>query len=427
MKIGIIGAGFTGLTTAYRLSKQGFEVTVFESSDQPGGLAIGFKDIGWQWTLEEHYHHLFTNDYHILNLAKEINHPILEKRPKTSTYYKNIIYQLDSPISLLKFSPLSLLDRLRTSLVLSYLKITPFWKPLEKITTERFLKTTMGENVWRVIWHPLMFKKFGEFSEDIAASWFWARIKKRTPSLCYPTGGFLTLAQSISEKIINQGGKIYYSTKIIEVKKHGSNIKIATENNNYIFDKVICTLPTNIFTNITKGLPKSYLNKFKSMPGLGAINLVLSLNKKFLEDGTYWLNISDLNYPFLAIVEHTNFIDKKYYGNSHLVYIGNYLPKTHKYFNLSSDELLNEYLDYLKMINPKFNKSWVKKVWSFKASFAQPIIPLNYSQHIPTLRTPIKGLYLANIQQVYPWDRGTNYAVELGERVAELLLKNKHF
>ena len=36
------------------------------------------------------------------------------------------------------------------------------------------------------------------------------------------------------------------------------------------------------------------------------------------------------------------------------------------------------------------------------------------------------NVFLANIQQVYPWDRGTNYAVELGQKAAKLIVDIKY-
>src|SRR3989344_9260947 len=159
-----------------------------------------------------------------------------------------------------------------------------------------------------------------------------------------------------------------------------------------------------------------------NLKGIGAINLVLSLNKQFLEDGTYWLNINAAHFPFLAIVEHTNFMDKKHYNNEHMVYIGNYLPHEHPYFKKEAVDLIREFQPYLSTINPKFDKKWVNSAYLFKAPFAQPIIPTNYLEKVPAFETPIKDLYLCNIQQVYPWDRGTNYAVTNGEAVARRVL-----
>ena len=81
MKIAVVGAGFTGLSAALYLSKFGHSVTVFEKDSYAGGLAMGFAQPEWNWTLEKHYHHWFTNDKYSFNLAKEVGHPVLIKHP----------------------------------------------------------------------------------------------------------------------------------------------------------------------------------------------------------------------------------------------------------------------------------------------------------------------------------------------------------
>lgn len=422
MRVAIIGAGFGGLAAAYRLAKSEVDVSVFESEEKPGGLAIGFEQPRWKWSLEAHYHHWFTNDYAILNLAKEIEYKVITIRPKTSTYIDGWVYQLDSPLTLLKFDKLSFIDRLRTGAVLAYLKLIPFWKPLETITAEKFIKTTMGEKSWKVLWRPLFEKKFSYYSSEIPASWFWSRIYKRTPYLAYPEGGYLAFARRISEKVCEKRGKIFYKTVVESVSKKGGKFEVKTKNMSFTFDRVICTLPSPIFVKIAKGLPGEYKESLVQLKGIGAVNLVLSLKKQFLSDGTYWLNINERDFPFVAVVEHTNFMDKRNYNNERLLYIGNYLPHEHEYFKKEAKDLISEFMPFLKKINPQFSKSHINESYLFKAYFAQPIIPLNYSKEIPKFETPIKGLYLSNIQQVYPWDRGTNYAVENAEKVAKLIL-----
>lgn len=428
MKVAIIGAGFTGLTAGFKLVEKGFDVTIFEANKVPGGLAIGIENKKWKWSLEQHYHHLFKTDYAIQSLAKDIDYKINFIRPKTSTFYKNSINQIDSPVNLLRFKHLSIMDRFRTGVFLGYLKITNSWQDLEKISAKSFLIKTMGLKSWEVLWNPLMEKKFGVYANEIPASWFWARVKSRTAVLGYPEGGFKRFAEKLSFEIEKKGGSILYDTKVDKITRRKKGFIVKTSpNKKYKFDKVICTLPNHQYTRITDGLPKKYINSLMKFEGIGAMNLVLVLNKSFLEDGTYWLNINETEFPFLCIVEHTNFISSKKYGGKKIIYIGNYLSNTHKYFLLSEKELLSEYLPYLKKINVNFKRSWISQIKLFKAPFAQPIVTKNYSRKIPAIKTPIDGLYLANIQQVYPWDRGTNYAVELGNKVADILIKNDKF
>ncbi len=422
MKVGIIGAGFGGLSAAYELSKKGIDVTIFESGDKPGGLAIGFKEPKWKWSMESHYHHWFTNDSSVLSLAREIGHPVLKVRPKTSTYIDGKTYQVDSPQTLLQYKPMPMLDRFRTGVALAYLKL-PWWRSLEKTTAKKWIVKYMGNKSWEALWGPLFEGKFQQFASDIPASWFWARINKRTMSLAYPKGGFQSFAQALEKAAKKKGAKFLYRQQVNTLKKVKAGVEVSLADKKYIFEKVICTLPSPAFTKVTQGLPEKYKRQLMNLKGIGAVNVVLSLKQSLLPDGTYWLNINEVEYPFLAIVEHTNFMDKKHYNNEHLVYVGNYLETSHAFFGKKEKELLDIFIPYIQRINPEFKKSWVKKAYVFKAPFAQPIIPLNYSKQVPSFETPIEGLYLCNMQQVYPYDRGTNYAVELGQKVAQVVLQ----
>lgn len=421
MKIGIIGAGFGGLAAAHRLAKEGFDVTVFESEGYPGGLAVGFKEKGWKWSLEKHYHHWFYSDFAVKNLAKEIGHNFYFKKVKTSTFIKGSSYRLDSPISLMLFRGLPLLDRIRTGLVLAFLRLTPFWKLLEDTSAKDFLKKYNGKKAWKVLWEPLFEKKFGPFANGIPASWFLARIKLRSASLGYPEGGFLKLATRLDAQVQEYKGRILYRTRVEKISKEATKLVLVTDKGKFEFDRVICTLPFAIFARITEGLPTTYVEKLLSFKGVGAVNLILFLKRPFFKDGTYWLNVNETSYPFLAVVEHTNFMDKKNYGGENIIYVGNYLPRGHRYYESSARELLKEFIPFLQKINHEFTSEWVNRAYLFTAPFAQPVVPLNYSKVMPSMITPIEGLFLANIQQVYPWDRGTNYAVELGEKVVKLV------
>ncbi|MDP2649897.1 MAG: FAD-dependent oxidoreductase [bacterium] len=426
MRIAIIGAGFVGLSSSYHLTKKGVNVTLFEKENFPGGMAVGFKPQkslknNWDWSLEKYYHHWFTNDCSALKLAKEINHDVIIKRPKTSVYVDDKILQLDSPISAIRFPALTVSERLRMSAVIGFLRYNPFWKKLEGLKTSEFLKRTMGKIAYEKIWEPQLKNKFGEYSKDISLSWFWARIKKRTPSLAYPKEGFLEFALSLVKKIKEQNGKVLFAAEIVEIKKDGNGMIIKNEKDEvFKFDKIIFTLPSFSLLKIVK-FNSEYSKKLSELKGLGAINLVLRLKKQFLKDGTYWLSICDKKSPIMAIVEHTNYMDKKFYNGEHIVYLGNYLSLEHPYMTMDKEEILKIYDPFLKKINPGYQTSIIDS-YLFKIPFAQPIIPTNYSLIIPEFETPIKNLYLANIQQIYPWDRGTNYAIELGEKIAERIV-----
>lgn len=411
MRIAIIGAGFTGLTAAYRLCQKGHQPIVFEKENQAGGLASSFQEKDWQWPLEKFFHHLFTSDSAAQNLIRELDlgDKLFFTRPKTSILKKGKIAQFDSPFSLLTFPHLSFLEKTRIGTILAYLKATSNWQSFEKITASVWLEKTMGQKPYQVLWQPLLQQKFGQFAEKVSMAWFWARIKKRSTKLGYFEGGFQILINHLIEKINQNGGQVFLNH---EIKSLGE-LKG--------FDRIIVTTPTGTFLKLTSSLPKNYQSRLGKLKMVGALNLVLTLKEKFLVDNTYWLNINEAGFPFVAVVEHTNFVRPQYYANQNLVYVGGYYPQNHPYFKMTKEQIFKKFLPFLKKVNPKINP---KGYQLFVNQSAQPVIPVNYSKIIPPLKTPFPKTFLANIQLVYPWDRGVNNAIKLGEKVAREALKN---
>lgn len=413
MQIAIIGGGFTGLTAAYELGKRGHRVSVFEKDEKLGGLAVGWKEPGWKWSLERGYHHLFTGDDAIINLITELGlkDKLLIMRPITATLWKNKLYQLDSAISLLKFPGLPIVDRIRTGVMLAFFKLWPFWQLLERITAEKLVKVLGGDAGWQVIWKPLLKGKFGPYAESVAASWFWARIVKRTPALAYPAGGFQTIIDALAAAIEKNGGRIYTHTKLDKLDQLVQFDQ---------FDQVLLTIPTPLITKLVPQLTEELKGPL-TIPHLHAQVLIIESDKPILKD-IYWLNVTDTSYPFLAVVAHTNYMDKKNYGGKHITYIGNYLSSDHPFLKLTKEQLLKKFLPYIQKLNPSVNRELITvNSHLFNAPFAQPVHELYYSNRAPKMETSISGVFIANMDSVYPWDRGTNYAVEFGQKAAKLI------
>lgn len=429
MKIAIIGAGFTGLTAAYRLAQQGHKVTVFEKDTKPGGLAIGYQEKNWEWSLEKHYHHWFTNendainhDQTIFTLAEDVGIRVLKKEPKTSVYVDGEIFQFDSPKSVLLFPKLSVLERIRMAAVIGAIRYNPFWKPLEKVNASTALPKLMGKKAYEMLWEPQFINKFGSYANDVSLGWFWARLASRTKALAYPEGGYLAFAEALVEQTKRLGGTFHFDTEVVEV----SDKEIATVTYKKIkkqtdtFDRIIFTVPSSLFIKTTPQLPDSYKEQFKKLQMIGATNIVLRLKKPFFANDTYWLSVCDTKAPVMAMVEHTNYMDKSHYNNEYLLYLGNYMATDDPRFAMNKEERLKSFDTFLKKFNPEYKKNLIGYEL-FKAPFAQPIIPANYSRMIPAMKTPLPHVYLANMEQVYPWDRGTSNAVAMGEKVAKLI------
>jgi protoporphyrinogen oxidase len=433
MKIAIIGAGAAGLTAAYHLSGLGHQVVVYEASGQPGGLASGFRDDRWDWSLERFYHHWFTSDNAIIDLIGQLglSHKLFFPRPITSIWYRGRAYPFDSYLRALTFPHLSLFDKLRAGPVAIYLRLLRDWPRLERHTAHDWLTRWMGPRGYQVLWEPLLVGKFGEYYREVNMAWFWARIHKRSSRLGYFEGGFQALLDALTERVRRQGAEVRLNAAVerieAEVLPGGpglatSHLTVHAGGAAASYDRVIVTLSPGLLARLVPQLPADYLAGLKTLRSMGAVVAILALTQP-LTEGHYWINLpKGEGFPFLALVEHTNFISREHYGGDHLIYCGDYLKPDHEYFSLADDELVARFLPALARFNPQFRPEWVRRHWVFREKYAQPVPGVNHSCNIPDLATPIKGLFWASMSQVYPWDRGTNYAVEMGREVARRAL-----
>lgn len=446
-RIAIIGGGFAGLTAAYELGKKGHQTVLFERMPELGGLAGTFPIEGTR--LERGYHHWFTSDTHIVAQMEELGlgGRVQWIASKTGWFENGKIWSMVTPMDVLRLGVLPFVDRVRLGLLvayLTYLQSDPAnLAKYEKITAHDWWKKYGGPNVWDKVWSPLFKGKFGAEAENIPMLYIWFKIVLRIGSrrgmtkeeLGYPRGSFQMLIDALENAIKKQGGKIYFGTTVqrvviengtacgLEFAEDEASQRAKQElggTRGYAeFDCIICTAPSYAALKIVSELPSDYVAKMNAAKYMAAVLVILKMKRPMTP--IYWMNIADRSIPFVATIEHTNFISPEVYNNKRVMYVSNYLDPSSPYFQMSRDELFNAYVPHLKKLNPNFTPDWVEEFWHFKEAAAQPIVPLNYSQQIPDYRTPLKNLYLANTTQIYPEDRGTNYSVRLGQIIAKLV------
>ena len=427
----IVGAGFTGLSAAFYLLKKNpkLKITIIESGEKVGGLASSFSVEGT--TLDCFYHHWFNNDKYVLNLIQELNleENIFFKPTNTSIYYSNNFYKLSKPFDLIKFKALPFFSRLRLGFLTLYVRSIKNWKPLENITAVEWLLKIGGKNVFNVVWKPLLIGKFGSFYDKINAVWFWNKIKLRGGSrnklgkeeLLYYKGGFQNLANEIKDFLIKEYEVSFkFNEPALRISQNNEKWIIETSKNTYNSDKVIVTVPLPIFSKMISNFSDSnYIQSLNSIPYLSNICLILVLNKPLSD--VYWLNVNDPNFPFVAIIEHTNFEEKSTFNGKSIIYLSKYLEKNSKLYSMSKNELTEFSVPYIKSMFPNFDEKNIENNFLWKADYAQPVVEKFYSKKIPSYSTPYKNLYLASMAQIYPEDRGTNYAVREGLKISEIL------
>ncbi len=408
-KILVVGGGITGLVAAYRLLQKKYQVTIFEKSEDLGGLLGGFKIEGTN--LEKAYHHIFKGDKEIIALIKELG---LENKlkwyeSKTALYYEGKVYPFAGAMDLLKFKPLSLIDKLRLGLVKIYLEKKNNWKKFENVLAYKWMKKWCGDRAYRVVWEPLLKGKFSDRYKDISMAWMWARIHTRGNSkgkpadakgfgvareyLGYMNGGFQLIIDELEKRIKKMGGRIEMRNEILDFGKLEKE-----------YDKIISTAP------------------IENIGYLGAVTVVFSSKQNLSK--FYWHNINDTKSPFLAFIQHTNLVGTENYGDKNIYYMGTYLPQNHKYFTCKDALIEKDFFGYLKKIFPEFKEKEIEEKFVFKFKYAQHIVTTNYQSSISNLQSNNKVIQ-ANFAMIYPEDRGVNYAVREGEKAAVLILQNR--
>ena len=427
LKIGIIGAGATGLASAWDFADAGHQVTIYEAADRVGGLAAGFKDDAWDWTLEKFYHHWFATDHDILALAEEmgVRDKIIFPRPKTSYWVDGKPVRSEiSPSAI--FLPLSLVSTIRMGLAGMFIKLSPWWQPFERVTADEWMRRWMGREAYDKFFKPLLIGKFAEQYDQVPMSFMWARIVKRTLKLGTYVGGFQAFLDELAGQLRAKGVTIHLNARIERIQSQDGKPALSIGGDLHTFDRVLSTTSPRLLLQMADGLAGTgYGEQVAALSSIGGLCVVFALKKPLMPDDTYWLNLpattadkSKSAFPFLALVEHTNYISREHYGGDHIIYCGDYVPPTHEYFQLTEEALVERFLPALRKVNPAFKREWIRKCWVWRAPYAQPVPELNHSRKIPDLKTPVPGLYWASMSQVYPWDRGTNYAVEIGRRAA---------
>jgi len=434
MKIGIVGGGIAGLTAALRLSQQGHEVAVFESRPELGGQAGTFEVGGNR--LEVFYHHLFSGDSDVLRLIDEmgLGERMSWRDSKVGFFQGGRIYNFVTPGDLLRFKPISIIDRVRLGLVGVYLRRQKDWHRYENVTAEQWIRRWAGMRNYDVVWGPLLRGKFGSRAADVGMVWFWGKIFLRFASrggglaqkeqLGYLMGSFGLLIDELARRLEASGVRIERGKAvervIVDESNRATGLALAG-GESYNCDAVIATIADPDFLQIAPFLPDEYASLLRGVQYQWASALVLALKRSL--SPIYWLNMSDPEIPFVGAIEHTNYIEPEQYSGLHILYLSNYVEDGSPIVGMSVEEVMDHYLPHLTKINPEFSRDWIVDRWWFKDRAGQPVITTNYSAQIPSHKTPVDGLYLANTTQIYPEDRGLNYSVRLGENIARIVLE----
>jgi protoporphyrinogen oxidase len=348
-----------------------------------------------------------------------------------------------TPLDLLRFKPLPPLSRLRLgAAVLAIQRLPGNPAPYERVTARAWIERYMGRHAWRALWGPLLRGKFGERADDIAMVWLQNKLRLRRgddaaeEKLGYPRRSWEPLFGALRERIERGGGRVLIDRPAARLApgfvvtpgapgsfRRGLDPRGFETLPEERYDAVLSTLPSDVMDEVVTDdlLPDPYRGQLRGIEYFTALCLLIELDRRF--SPYYWTNIGDDALPFVGLIEHTNLVPPERYGGRRFLYVANYLPRGHRLLELDAEGLLTDYTPGLRAVNPKFERAWIRRAWLHREPAAQPIVTVGYRELIPAVKTPVRGLVLANTTQIFPEDRGTNYAVREGEEAARAMLE----
>jgi protoporphyrinogen oxidase len=444
-RVAIVGAGVAGLVAGRELARRGYPVTLYERWPDVAGQASAF-DLGNGVWIDRYYHHLFQSDSDMIALHDELLPGELEWHTSSvGIWARGRVWPFVSPLDLLNYRPLPLVDRLRLGYSVLRLTARTDWERMDDIGALEWLRNASGERALASVWTPLMLGKFGDDSEHIPLAWLWSKFRLRRKlrgsgatkeQLGYPRGSFRAICQAIASEIRKLGGEIVVDREVLQVREDGG---AEPDGRRFVLDcagpaayrrragespvepalagradAVLFTTPTFI-TRRLADWPDDWARRLDDWTYETAVVLLLELRRPF--SSTYWTNIADTHVPFLGLIEHTNLVPAERYPARYL-YVSNYVAGGDPLTRMNTEELLRHYVAALGQMNPHFDQHDVLRYWSFREEAAQPVPRIGNRHRILPFSSPRRGLYLANTTQIYPEDRGTNYSARLGREIA---------
>lgn len=396
-----------GMALAWRLARDGDEVTVIEAGPRIGGLSTWHDFGGFTW--DRFYHVILPTDRHLIPFIDEIglSDELEWRRTFTGFYVDRKLHSISSNLEFLKFPLLSLFSKARLAFTMLYCARIDDWKQLEHEPVEDFLVRLSGRATYEKLWQPLLLAKLGENYRRVSAVFIWSYIKRlfsarersaNAEHLGHVRGGYRQVFARIEEQIRQAGGQIRVAEAVERVEPvEGHAVRVRTATDSVDYDSVICTSPVSVLEEIVAPGLMDVTDSGSGVEYLGVVCPVVVSTQPMVP--YYVVNIADNTLPFTGVIGMSTVVDPRNTGDRYLTYLPKYVLSTDEYLSRSDEDIRSEYLDGIRRMLPAFDMQSIESVHVNRAIKVQPLQVLGYSGLVPQVRTKSPGFYVLNTSQ----------------------------
>lgn len=424
---GVVGGGVLGLTLALRLSERGHKVTVIERADHLGGLAAAWQigDITW----DRHYHVTLATDDHLLALLGQLGlaDEITWHHTRTGVYAEGALHSVSTPLELLRFPPLRLVDKLRLAGTLLYATRIRDWRRLEAIPVGTWLRRWSGRRTFDRFWRPLLESKLGQAYRETSAAFIWATTQRLTAArrrgmsdevFGHVDGGYARVFDRFEEVLRQRGVTLRLGAAVERVARAGEAMTVDLAGGDKLeFDNVVVTAAAPLAARLCDGLDPEETARLEAVRYLGIVCPSV-LIRGDLPD-FYVTNITDPGLPFTGIINMSALVGT-FHGTS-LVYLPRYVEPSDRLFDESDAAIEDTFIAGLRRVFPQIAEADIITARTSRVRAVMAIPALNYSDRVPTIETSVPGLFLASSANIVNGTLNVNETLQLADRALELM------
>jgi protoporphyrinogen oxidase len=423
----VVGGGMVGLTVALRLRQAGHAVTVLERSPRIGGLT-GAHNIG-PVTWDEHYHVTLGSDTAWRAVLSELglDNQIVWKTTRTACLADGVLLPVSSPLEFLRFTPLTLIQRVRLGATLAWATQVRDGRALEQVPVEQWLRKLSGSSAFDRFWKPLLRAKLGGAYTQANAAFIWATAQRlgkarqnglEAEKFGYVPGGYQRIIATFTDHLTANGVNLRTGCDIRQVRSGAVEL---ADGSIITCDNVVVTTSTHTAARLTPSLSATERALLSQIRYQGVVDVSLVLPNQLCP---YYLTYLLDDTILTGVVDMSSLVDAAELGGKGLVYLPRYCAPDDPMFDLPDQEVIDRFTDALAKVYPSFDRSSVvaAKVARVREVFSVPTI--GYSERVLPFVSSVPGVWLVNSSQIINGTLNVDESVMLAERAVKAIRQN---